>query len=201
MRENKGSYRNKEGVLKAVELLKIEVEESKLESGESIEEILEWGHQIDEKIALADDDMSTLSKCMKEYNTWEENERIKKQDMISTRQREEQLMFEKEKLEMRAKFGGDAKDAVSKTFTDNPRVKLPKLQITPYDGKLENWLGFWNKFEAEVDQISMPTVTKFAYLKEMVEPKVLCAIDGLPFSTEGYERAKNILKSTYGKMS
>ncbi|KAK3700056.1 hypothetical protein QZH41_004347 [Actinostola sp. cb2023] len=185
-----------EGVLKAVELLKIEVEESKLESGESIEEIQEWGQQIDEKIAFADDDMSTLSKCMKEYNTWEENERITKQEMISTRQRKKQLKFEKEKLEMKAKFG-DAKDAVRKTFTDNPRVKLPKLSITPYDGKLENWLGFWNKFEAEVDQISMPTVTKFAYLKEMVEPKVLCAIDGLPFSTEGYERAKNILKSTY----
>ena len=33
----------------------------------------------------------------------------------------------------------------------------------------------------------------------MVEPKVRNAIDGLPFTVEGYERAKSILKSKYGK--
>ena len=44
-------------------------------------------------------------------------------------------------------------------------------------------------------------MTKFAYLKELVLPKVRADIDGLPFTTEGYERAKNILKSKYGKTS
>ena len=33
----------------------------------------------------------------------------------------------------------------------------------------------------------------------MVEPKVRNAIDGLPFTVEGYERAKSILKSKFGK--
>ena len=42
---------------------------------------------------------------------------------------------------------------------------------------------------------------KFAYLKELLQPQVRADIDGLPFSTEGYERAKNILKSEYGKIS
>ena len=32
-------------------------------------------------------------------------------------------------------------------------------------------------------------------------PKVKTAIDGVPFTTEGYQRAKNILKSKYGQMS
>ena len=44
-------------------------------------------------------------------------------------------------------------------------------------------------------------MTKFAYLKELVLPKVRADIDGLPFTTKGYERAKNILKSEYGKTS
>ena len=44
-------------------------------------------------------------------------------------------------------------------------------------------------------------MTKFAYFKELVEPRVRKGIDGLPFTTEGYERAKSILKSNYGKMS
>ena len=39
------------------------------------------------------------------------------------------------------------------------------------------------------------------YLKELVDPKVKTAIDGLPFTTEGYERAKNILKTKYGQTS
>ena len=48
----------------------------------------------------------------------------------------------------------------------------------------------------------MTAVTKFAYLRELVEPRVRKGIDGLPFTTDGYERAKKyILKSNYGKMS
>ena len=35
----------------------------------------------------------------------------------------------------------------------------------------------------------------------MVIPKVWLLIDGLPWNTEGYERAKNILSSKFGKPS
>ena len=34
-----------------------------------------------------------------------------------------------------------------------------------------------------------------------MEPKVKAEIEGLPFTTEGYERAKNVLASEYGKTS
>ena len=44
-------------------------------------------------------------------------------------------------------------------------------------------------------------MTKFAYLKELVEPKVRADIDGLPLNTKGYERAKIIIKDEYGKTS
>ena len=59
-----------------------------------------------------------------------------------------------------------------------------------------------NFSEAEIDSTDLPAVTKFAYLRELVEPRVRKGIDGLPFTTDGYERAKKyILKSNYGKMS
>ena len=58
-----------------------------------------------------------------------------------------------------------------------------------------------NFSEAEIDSTDLPAVTKFAYLRELVEPRFRKGIDGLPFTTEGYERAKSILKSNYGKMS
>ena len=80
-------------------------------------------------------------------------------------------------------------------------AKLPKLVITKFSGELTDWPRFWNQFEAEIDGIEVAAVTKFSYLKELVGPKVKTAIDGVPFTTEGYQRAKNILKSKYGQMS
>jgi hypothetical protein len=47
----------------------------------------------------------------------------------------------------------------------------------------------------------MVAVAKIAYLKELLEPKVRQGIDGLQFTTEGYKRAKNILRTEYGKVS
>ena len=44
-------------------------------------------------------------------------------------------------------------------------------------------------------------MTKFEYLKELVEPKIRTDIDGLPLTTEGYSRAKAILSGEYGKTS
>ena len=80
-------------------------------------------------------------------------------------------------------------------------AKLPKLVIIKFSGELTDWPRFWNQFEAEIDRTEVAAVTKFSYLKELVDPKVKTAIDGLPFTTEGYQRAKNILKSKYGQMS
>ena len=45
------------------------------------------------------------------------------------------------------------------------------------------------------------SVTKFAYLQELLEPKARVDIDGLPLNTEGYEKAKNIIKEEYAKTS
>ena len=45
------------------------------------------------------------------------------------------------------------------------------------------------------------SVTKFAYLQELLEPKARVDIDGLPLNTEGYEKAKIIIKEEYGKTS
>ena len=73
--------------------------------------------------------------------------------------------------------------------------------MTKFDGNFANWLPFWNTFQAEVDKSDVPPVTKFAYLKGWLEPKVRAEIEGLPFTTEGYQRAKNVLESEYGKTS
>ena len=43
------------------------------------------------------------------------------------------------------------------------------------------------------------SVTKFAYLQELLQPKARVEINGLPLNTEGYEKAKIIIKEEYGK--
>ena len=42
-------------------------------------------------------------------------------------------------------------------------------------------------------------MSKLSYLKELVIPKIRLLIDNLPFTSEGYTRAKNILMTKYGK--
>ena len=84
---------------------------------------------------------------------------------------------------------------------ESTKVKLPKLMISKFQGTHLDWYRFWNQFEAEIDRAKIDSVTKFSNLKELLLPKVRANIEGLPFTTEGYERAKQILKSTYGKSS
>ena len=47
----------------------------------------------------------------------------------------------------------------------------------------------------------MSPTTKFSYLNELLEPKGRTTIEGFPFTTKGYKRAKNTLTTKYGKES
>ncbi|KAL9985844.1 hypothetical protein ACROYT_G008293, partial [Oculina patagonica] len=80
-------------------------------------------------------------------------------------------------------------------------AKLPKLQIARFNGTYEDWPRFWNQFVEIIDKATMPGVTKFAYLKSFLDSKVKKPIEGLPFSHEGYNRAKSVLLDKYGKDS
>ena len=80
------------------------------------------------------------------------------------------------------------------------KVKLPKLVISPFTDTHTDFFRFWNQFETQIDK-SNYIVTKLSYLNKMLVPKVQLLIKGLLYNSEGYERAKSILKSTYGKPS
>ena len=81
------------------------------------------------------------------------------------------------------------------------KVKLSKLIITKFQGTNLDWYRFWNQYEAEIDKADIDSVAKFSYLRKLVVPKVRAHIEGLPFTSEGYERAKNILNTNYGNPS
>ena len=62
-------------------------------------------------------------------------------------------------------------------------------------------MRFWNQYEAEIEKSYISSVSKFSYLKELLIPSVRATVDALPLISEGYKRAKQILKSKYGKPS
>ena len=134
------------------------------------------------------------SKLTEIQNAIEELE-IKKKDEKA----KQEIHIEKTKLEMRRKYETSQKEATNSTTAMT--TKLPKLVITKFQGNHLDWLRFWNEFETEIDKSKLAGVSKFGYLKELLVPKVRNLINGLPFNTEGYERAKAILKATYGEPS
>ena len=69
------------------------------------------------------------------------------------------------------------------------QAKLPKLVITKFDGSHMDWPRFWGQFSENNDKTSVAPITKFTYF------------GALPFTAEGYNRAKSILKEKFGKDS
>ena len=68
---------------------------------------------------------------------------------------------------------------------------MPKLVITKFDVTPQDWMRFWGQFETQIDKSSTLDVAKFSYLKELVDSKVRDLIDGLPFTADGYQKAKD----------
>ena len=196
-----------------VEDLKMDIEKGMLEAAESIEDVKAWGASIEKTIDEVDSQVAGLTRYLEDIGTKEKTQKLEEKEAILAKRREDELQFEKLKFEQKSKL--QSLDQPSARPPSKGNVKMPKLVITKYDGTYEKWLSFWNKFEAEIDAADIAPVTKFAHLthrpaarrppaaieQEFLESNVCEAIDGLPFNSEGYERAKNILKSNYGKTS
>ena len=81
------------------------------------------------------------------------------------------------------------------------KIKLPKSVTSPFAGSHIQFFRFWNPFETQIAKSDLPCMTKLSYLNQMLVSKLQLLIKGLSCNSEGYERAKTILKSTYGKPS
>ena len=206
----------------AVHALKEEIEEIKFTNDESEENVRAWASGIELNINEADKKVRELRQRLSDIEEIERDKAQESERAAAEIERQKQLEFERQKYELEQEAKDEERKrelkhkaellsqqleyqkSIEKTVKkpdQNAAIKLPKLLVTKFDGNFANWLPFWNTFQAEVDKSDLPPVTKFAYLKEWLEPKVRAEIEGLPFTTEGYERAKNVLASEYGKTS
>ena len=163
-----------------------------------------WSELLDERLARFDGFVGKLKEELFIVSDREEAEVRRKEDLIQEerfrRRMEEEVKIEEMKMEMKKKGFEFSRDEIVKS-DEKVSVKLPKLKITKFEGTALDWFRFWNQFETEIDQVQISPISKFSYLKELLVPKVRLLIDGLPFTSEGYARAKSILTSRYGKPS
>ena len=180
------------------------LEEMKIIDGEDAIAITAWSEEIENKIAMVDEDVD-VDKLAAFLTEAEQRE--------TEKARQEQLEFEKELIERKCRYHKeleekDQQDSILTGKQDTKQTqgtgnaaKSPKLTITKFDGTYLHWNRFWGQFTEAIDKTGMVAITKFSYLKEFVDLKVRRTINGLPFTAEGYNRAKSILMDRYGKES
>ena len=178
------------------------VESLKIANKEEIESIMAWCDQIENTIGEADIHLDQLQNWIAQT-----------EKDTADKSRKEQLDFEKElfevKLHYQTQLGAAAKTEQQARLSERElpgsgessglEVKLPKLVITKFDGTYQDWPRFWNQFRETIDKSSVSNVTKFSYLRELLDKKVKPEVEALPFTNEGYNRAKSILEAKYGK--
>ena len=150
------------------------VQELKIGRGDEEDAIKDWSSGIEAELGK-------YEKVIEELEELEQ--KLREQEARETQEKEE-----KARLEMKKKF--KAKTVEKESDAGKPRVKLPKLVITKFQETHLDWQRCCGQFEAEIDKSNIGQV-----------PKVRAAIDGLPFNSKGYTRAKTILMTKYGKPS
>lgn len=185
----------------------MKIEQAKLESGVQVDELTEWSAAVEAQQETADEEITHLSDRLVQMNYKTKMQAKESEEELAERDRQKQLAFERTQLEMRSTYEKKIEETKQAKTTEPTSIqaaktaKLPKLVITKFRGDLTDWPRFWSQFETEIDKAEIGGVTKYSYLKELVDPKIRTEIDGLPFSSEGYERAKNILTRKYGQTS
>lgn len=173
--------------------LKRALEALKIEAEEDLGDIGTWNTTIDLQLMKADEEVGKLRK-------WLENRRRQEE----TAAREDQLNFEMKLHEQKIKLHTEIVTQASHEGGGSPKqtqAKLPKIEIQRFEGSNLDWPRFWGQFTETIDKAGIAPINKFTYLCGLLGPKVKTTVEALPFTAEGYNRAKSILLSNYGKES
>ena len=167
------------------------VEEQKIARKTSMDDISDWNDKLELVFGATDLQIARL-------NEWLVNEERSSKAAAQEEQFKAELKLHEQKLRMESEISSP-KSETQECLSRN--AKLPKLVITKFNGSFKDWPRFWGQFTEGIDKSSVAAITKFTYLLELLTPKAKTCVESLPFSVEGYNRAKAILKDKYGKES
>ena len=149
----------------AVDSLKSVIEEKKFAKGDSEDDIAAWSEEVEGNLERADETVRRVETVIKVID----NEELEKQ---AVEKHKLKMEFERELLEQKAEFESKQEQKASSQTAQQLKlssvVKLPKLSITKFNGRIEEWLPFWGKFISEIDSTDLAPLTKFGYLKELL---------------------------------
>lgn len=174
--------------------LKRALEALKIEAEEDLGDIGTWNAEIDQRLMKADEEVGKLRKWLEDRRRQEE-----------TIAREDQLKFELKLQEQKMKLQNDLTTQEGHegggSTKQTTQAKLPKIETKRFEGSYLDWPRFWGQFTETIDKAEVAPINKFTYLCGLLGPKVKTAVEALPFTAEGYNRAKSILLNNYGKES
>lgn len=79
-------------------------------------------------------------------------------------------------------------------------VKLPKLHIVKYDGKISLWQEFWSHYETEVqNNDALCKTDKYTYLRSYLTGAAARAVAGLTLNNANYDVAIDLLHQRFGR--
>ncbi|KAI5632974.1 hypothetical protein NE865_14311 [Phthorimaea operculella] len=104
------------------------------------------------------------------------------------------------KLQMEAEGVLAELDTLERSIAMAPTTssKLPKLELTKFDGKIEKWPEFWATFENAVHNRRLDNSVKLTYLYSCIQGSALEALRGLNITNENYDIALEMLKKRFG---
>ena len=190
---HQSSIRN---IASALDMLKSAVEEKKFTKGESEDEIKIWSKEFEKYLEKADQATTRVQSEIQAID-------IEEQESRAFENHKQQMEFEREILEQKAEFQENLEQQKAATQATEEcksfsAAKLPKLSITKFSERIEEWLPFRGKLPP-IDSTKLARLTKFGYLKELLERHASKDIDGLLFTEKGYKNAKAILEAEYGQ--
>ena len=172
------------------------IEAEKIRAKENSDEIDTWIGEIEGKLNEGDEKITILEQWLNETREKREYSDQKKKMDFEMELREAKMKLQAQQINKESK-----EPTSSEISIPNLQAKLPKLTITIFDGLYGDWQRFWGQFSETIDKTNVPPVTKFTYLRELLCDKAKRAVEALPFTAEGYNRAVSILKDRFGKES
>ena len=80
-------------------------------------------------------------------------------------------------------------------------MKLPKVSVPTFDGKVLNWKNFWEQFDVTIHgKTALSDTAKLMYLQDALKDgPARFVIQGLTRTSESYEEAIKCLKERYDR--
>ena len=164
---NKKSEENARGWAKGIETKLNDVDTHLIQLKDTLDQINNEEASVqrekDEEMQRKAVDVETQKKLSIEKAKLE-LQRIHKEEERK-REKEHEEFILKQKMD----FEKTMQTSVEKQSKQVQNIKLPKLQIRKFSGKFSDWFPFWNTFEAEIDSTDLAAVSKFGFLKELLE--------------------------------